>query len=557
MHSFKTSILQSGRLFPKTKLGPEQTIALSLLDATTLNFAHTCVVWLCEAPDRIRDDSFYLADHLRESLRITLDAYPQWCGQIYGITTLDGTTETFAAGRPRHTRRLGRFHVHYGTPQDPGVEFIVANSTATLDMLSPAYRMTDQPLWNRQNVSLKEFVPSTPLSKALQPVPVDKEGIPAPLLAVQMTSLACGGFILGVNSVHPMADVQSLVHFVKDWASVSRSVLSIEPLSVLRPQFKPELLDSLASGDIEADTPDSAIIKQAESMPLHRYDWWIPSPGCPWPIKVPDVLAGKEILPAGKPMPWSDWDVTQPVSHYVVHLNQYQVDLIVKCSKRSSDGPSTGTAPGRLSQHDAILAHIWSCINRARKLEQNNQPVHCNLVLGVRPAFKLSRSFMGSPVIMINIELPVVAVTATLKSSGNANTPVLQPIAQHIRQTISQVNQPALLAAHLHSLAYEDSPQRIWQAFLGRRHILVTTWARAGLYEVDFGLRSSPMIRYADGMVPDMDGNVLIKEAPPLRENTTDGDDSPRSWTRNGVDISLRLRTEDMNRLVNDPLLFP
>lgn len=83
---------------------------------------------------------------------------------------------------------------------------------------------------------------------------------------------------------------------------------------------------------------------------------------------------------------------------------------------------------------------------------------------------------------------------------------------------------------------------------MGRRHILVTTWARAGIYDVDFGLGSS--IRYVDGVVSDMDGTIVIKEAPPKAAVASS------SWTENGVDVSTRLRTEDMQLLLADPLLI-
>ncbi|EFR05475.1 transferase [Nannizzia gypsea CBS 118893] len=564
MAPFKTSILQSERLFPKTKLDSEQTIALSLLDATTVNFAPTCLSWLCEAPENTTGcgEDFSLADHLRQSLRVALDAYPQWSGQITAITTIDSTAgpsfpsaSSSSSSRP-HAQRFGRVHVHYGTSQDAGVEFTVADSTATLGALYPASRATDKPAWNRQEIPLDEFIPSIALSNALQPATESTSAddgrvvslLPPPLLVVQLTNLACGGFVLTVKCAHPLADIQSLVYFVKDWASVSRSVLSNTPCPALKPQFEPGLLDSLAAGDIDAIEADTAIIQKTKSMPLHRYDWWAPSPGAPWPVKVPDGLACKTISPAGKPMPWSEWNVAEPVSHYVVHFNRRQVEAVSRAATATGLSQGTGAVQTRTSQHDAILAHVWSCINRARKLEDDkgdNRPVHCDLVYGVRPAFKLDKSFMGSPIIMVNVEMSA------------SKPPALQAIAQRIRQTITDISQPDLLAAHLHSVAYEESPQRIWQAFLGRRHILVTTWARAGIYEVDFGFSSSsaPSIRYAEGVVPDMDGNVLIKEAPPLKK--TDLSDGRSSWTADGVDVSLRLRAEDMDRLLQDPLLFP
>ena len=146
---------------------------------------------------------------------------------------------------------------------------------------------------------------------------------------------------------------------------------------------------------------------------------------------------------------------------------------------------------------------------------------------------------------MLNIEMAASDV-ASAKSLGQ--------IARRIRETVSTVNVPQKLAAHLHSIAYEKSPQRIWQGFLGQRHIMVTTWARAGLYDVDFGLGSR--IRYADGVVPCVDGCILIVDAPPT-EPAHPSDAADQGWTSNGVDVTIPLRCEDMERLLQDTLLFP
>ena len=246
-------------------------------------------------------------------------------------------------------------------------------------------------------------------------------------------------------------------------------------------------------------------------------------------------------------MPWAEWDVKAPVSDYTIHLNTTQVNFLWNEATKGTDSDGT-----RISKHDAVLVHIWSCIVRARQLGKDDGPVHCDLVLGVRSAFKLGEDFMGSPIIMINIELPGSDVGYEQTSAGNASAAMV-PIARKIRHTISTLSDPANLADHLHSAAYEKSPQRIWHAFLGRRHILVTTWARAGIYDVDFGLGSR--IRYADGIMPNLDGDILIKEAPPSSGEFSSG--SRPSWTKNGVDISVHICTEDMERLLKDPLLLP
>ncbi|KAF7553399.1 hypothetical protein G7Z17_g3629 [Cylindrodendrum hubeiense] len=544
MASFDLSIVQSERLFPRTKQVEEQATALSLVDATTANFALTNAIWLFERPSRVDDKNFKLVDHLRESFRVALDAYPQWCGHLKAVTTTNGTVDDEAKHLPPHARRYGRIYAHYGTSEDSGVEFITAKSSATLDEIYSSSRTADQPLWDRQKVPLKDFVPPTSIASALRPNKPSEGGLRDPLLAIQITELSCGGFILAAKITHPLADISALIRFVKDWALVSGSTLAGEPEPSLVPVFDPLRLDASAAGDINADKPDATILQETESLPLHRYDWWAPSPNAPWPTSVPDVFEVEDLTPAGQVMPWSEWDVNAPVSDYLVHLSRDQVEFLHK--------EATAGGSSKCSQHDAVVAHIWSCIIRARNLGGDTGPVHCDLVYGLRPVLQLGDNFVGSPSIMINVEMSGVEVAATAESKGSVETLLLQPIAQRVRETIRKIGQPAQVAAFLHRLAYEKSPQRLWQAFLGRRHILVTSWVRAGIYEVDFGLGSR--IRYADDVVPNMDGVILIKEAPPSRDVSSA---SPQSWTENGVDVAIHICQDDMQRLLQDPLLLP
>lgn len=535
--------IQSDRLFPSSPFCREQTVALSLLDATTANFSATSAIWLYERPAQTPGNQLNLADHFRQSLRVALNAYPQWCGHLKSITTINETTLPLAP----HARRFGQVYVQYGTPNDPGVEFRTATSTATLDELYPTSRPINQPLWNREEGPLDVFLPASRLAHALHPVVVNNAGLPPPVLAIQLTSLACGGFVLAVKGAHPLADITSLVHFMKDWGRVSQSILlgNEVPTPVLAPVFEPGKLDALAAGNIDAASPDPNIMQQARSLPLHRYDWWVSLPGCPWSVKIPDVFHDQDLSPAGKPMPWDEWNVEARVSHHVVHLNHKQIESIWKKA-------TTGlTSNETISRHDAILAHIWSCIARARNLQDDPGSVHCDLVYGVRPALQLGPSFIGSPTLITNVGISGVDVAAGWKED------LLHPIAQRIRKTINQISQPTALAAHLHTLAYEKSPQRIWQTFLGRRHILVTTWARAGVYDIGFGLGES--IRYVDEVVPNMDGVIVIKEAPPKKaqDDTSRGNGSKRSWTDHGVDISVHVRDQEMERLLKDPYLLP
>lgn len=542
----QTTITQSERLFPQTKRTIERRTPLSLLDATTVDFPAACATWFFDCPEHTQSDEFNLSEHLRQSLRITLDAYPQWCGFLSIVNTISSTAALGEEHIPPHARRFGRVHVSYGTSQDPGIEYVVANSKASLETLFPASRTTSQPLWDRSKVPFHDFVPQTPLQNLFKPVVANDAGVLPPTMAVQLTTLACGGLVLTVKSAHPLADAQSLIHFVKDLASVSRSLVLGSELPLLQPYFQPDVLDSFAAGDINASTADPAIVGQAHRLPFHRYDWWTQTPNCDRPPRIPEAFQNEELTPAGRPIPWHEWDFKAPTSVYEVHLTSEQVEVLWQAANAESPDPSVQSA-GRISRHDAILAHLWSCVNRARQLDQDLGPVHCDLTYGQRPVLKLGEHFMGSPTLMMNIEMTGHEATASTGQPGS-----LRRMVQRIRATIDQVSRPDAVAAHLHSLAYEKSPQRIWQGFLGQRHFMVTTWSRAGLYEIDLGLGGG--VRYADGILPAMDGLVLIKEAPPSARGASS---KSRSWTDNGVDIVIGLRSEDMDRFLGDPQLLP
>jgi hypothetical protein len=517
----------------------ERAVPLSLLDATTANFGLTSAIWLLERPS-ISLFSDRLADHLETALAKTLFAYPQWCGYLKAILSIDSgnlppETESF----PAHAKRYGRLYVHYGTGTDPGVAFIEATSTATVDALYNAASPKRRPVWNRQEdeATLSQFVPQTSIAHALEPDEKDTNGLCKPIFAIQYTKLACGGLVLAAKIAHPLADITALTRFVRDWADVSLAMLSDSQFPFLEPIFEPSRLDACAAGNINANVADLATIEDALALPLHRYDWWA-SPRKP-PLAFP-----QDLPPAGKRMPWSEWDTKAQVEQYTVHFTRPQIDSLWQSATQDTLRASSDL---RISKHDALLAHVWSCVVRARGLQEDRDFVHCDLVLGTRPAFKLDTSFVGSPTMMLNIEMP---------ASHVASAQNLGLVARRIRETLSTVNDPKRLAAHLHSIAFEASPQRIWQAFLGSRHILVTTWARAGLYDVDFGFGSR--IRYADGVVPCLDGCVLIvdsaptRSAPPPHPATRS---TQREWTENGVDVTIPLRREDMYRLLED--LFP
>ncbi|EMD67086.1 hypothetical protein GGP41_007019 [Bipolaris sorokiniana] len=530
------NIVRVHRILPDQPASRESTYPLSLLDATTANFGLTSAIWLLERPNGwlVPKD---LTGHLRVAFRATLNAYPQWCGFLKSISTIDSNESTPETARfPTHARRYGRVYVHYGTSADPGVEFVEATSLATVDSLYSVQSAKRRPIWNRleDRVTLSHFVPQTAVINALRPNEKDANGLYKPCMAVQLTHLACGGFMIAAKIAHPLADITALTRFAQHWASNSRAMVSKMPFPASSSFFQPDLLDGCAAGDINASEANPTIMEDALALPLHRYDWWAPPMKAPSPFPV-------GLPPAGKSLPWAEWNTEAKVEQYTIHFSQKQIEFLWHSATQDSSITPSGS---KISKHDALLAHIWSCVVRARGLQEDQGPVHCDLVLGTRPVLNLDAGFIGSPTMMLNIESTASQVATT--SFGQT--------AQRIRETLTTVNDAQRLAAHLHSIAYEKSPQRIWQGFLGQRHIMVTTWARAGIYKVDFGFGS--LIRYADGIVPCLDGCILINDAPPM-DSTLSSNTCPRTWTDNGVDVTLPLLPKDMKHLLQDPLLLP
>ena len=580
----KLTISKTERIFPSNHdvTSVERVVPLSLLDATTSNFGLTSAIWLFASPATPTQDNGAHMDfkiittYLRQCLGMALNSYPQWCGQVKAITTLIETelpSET--SNFPHHARRFGRLYTHFNTPDDPGVELISATSSLTVESL---YQSDRTPIWidGATSPSLKALSPSAHFAKMLTPHNFTHKGVINPVLAIQITELSSkgggrGDFVLAVKAAHPMADITAMVQFVKHWATLTQSTLSpsnpMVPLSA-EPVFDPSLLDSQAAGNINADKPSPSIITDAKTPPFHRFDTWIPGTNYPedWPSHVPPAfkpqLTQGRLKPTGTPMPWSEWDVTAPVSTAVLHFTREQVNFLYqKATTRPPPQPTLKT-----SKHDALLSHIWTRIVSARNLHPNDHnPIHCNLVLGVRPALNLPPTFQGSPIVMVNIASTPSQILADRNPSPTTPNTTTQT-TNLIRSTISNITtNKTLLHTHLHNLAYETSPQRIWQAFLGNRHIIVTTWAKAGIYDVDFGLGHGPA-RYADGDLPVADGFVLIKEAPPSPRfeggKELVGGSGPvvvssSSWTGKGVDVTVNLKAGDMERLLGDELLLP
>ncbi|CAK5268331.1 unnamed protein product [Mycena citricolor] len=504
------NIASSIRVFP-TKPHEPRTVPLSILDAHVGDFAPAAAAWVYEASPQT--DRAFAADRLRESLARTLDVYPQLSGQLDFTTYVRGGD---------HTTRSRRMQVSYGGGPDPGVEFVVADSESDLQSILPANGPTSAEMLDSSTFSQLPLLPKSPALASH--TTAEFQGLPC--LIIQLTRFRCGGVILTLKASHPLADAQTLCTFARDWAAINRAVLEEKPVPAFSRPFCPGELDSRAVADIDALHPNPSVLEISHQLPVHWYDWWAPSSGGPgWAAssaRIPDHLTS---LPPDmtfeNPMPWKDWDMTLSIQNVILQFSREEVDKIWAAAASDLDAASP-----RISRLDALQAHLWRILIRAYE-PTSDEVFHMHLTLGLRDRLQpaLGSDFLGSPIVLAR---------ASASSSDS-----LPSLARSIRRTVAQFT-PARAAALLHDMACSIDSRRFWGGFIGRRNLIITSWVRLGVYEIDFG---SGRPRFVHALMPFMEGVVQIMESP-----QTTGVEGP--WYADGVNISLMLPTDIVAKLV-------
>ncbi|CRK41700.1 Acyltransferase AFT15-1 like protein [Verticillium longisporum] len=467
------------RLFPSTP-GPPTTTALSILDNTVARFSPTGAIWVFDTYPSLPRQAFL--SQLQTSFTKALSSFPHFAGQLHWDTS---------------TRRFNRAAVTCGSPSDPGVEYTVVASSRDVSIPKGT-------IWEGTFPQDALLASQTPL--ALHDLKT-ADGLPA--MIVQITLLP-QGYAVAVKLAHPLADAHTLLLFMRHWSAAHAA----RPPPTT-PAFAPRRLDEHAAGP--TSERDDALTAQARALPLHRFDWWATDAPAYPPFLAPTTANSRptaESLLAAKEEalrkdlqipPWATWDLLRPVKHAVLHFADAALGAL------RVDGAS------RL---DALLAHVWARIVRARGLV--DEDVFLDVTLGVRARTEppLGDDFVGSPLVLAHVGLAAREVVA-----GSA------AVAAEIRRCLQRFT-PDAVGAVLHDAKWEVSPQRIWQAFLGERHVLVTAWLRIGVYEVElFGARPA----WVHSVMPRMDGCVQVMEG---REG--------------GMDVSVYLEAQAMDRLLAD-----
>ncbi|KAH6691273.1 transferase family-domain-containing protein [Plectosphaerella plurivora] len=514
-----SQILASKQLRPSAQPTGPVSVPLSILDAGCARLATAGAIWTFDAPAAADQD--VLVNRLEASFVTTLNDFPHWAGQLHWTPCRQGGL---------HTERFNRPMITYGSPHDPGVEWNVVRLSRRAGEVAPeaATRAAGSQVWVANDFPQAELIASK-TSLALQDLKTYQD---MPSMLVQVSLFEDGGFAVAIKMSHALADASALLTFMHRWAANCRSLFGTGSEALDPPVFDPQLLDSKAAGTM--DTQDPALVAAARSLPLHRFDWWAteakgyPSFLAPTTENSrpsdPSLLEAAKNEPSSEP-PWETWNMMAPVTHAVIHFSGPQVEAI--------RGLARPTAP-KCSRLDALLAHVWSGINRARGLADDDDDVFLNVTLGIRSRVSppLPDTFLGSPLILSHIASRGREASAS-DSSG------LGTLAARVRACL-EVFTPDAVSAVLHEAIHTVSPQRLWRAFLGQRHVIVTSWLRLGVNEVDFiGNGTTP--RYAHPIMPYMDGCMQVMDSA-----AGDG----------GMDVSLYLESGAMTRLLEDDSLL-
>lgn len=504
------------RIFPTISNKHETTTPLSILDASVAKFAACSAIWFFDAEPLVDAREPALFRSLELSFRETLSRWPHWSGQLRWAVETDGLS----------TPHLGRPVITYGGNSDVGVDWTVATCDTELSSMIPSReaRTTTDRVWKATNLPCEL---QTASKLAFSDDLANFKGLPG--LAVQLTAFECGGWSVHVKLTHCLSDAQSLLTFMHAWAAQSRKSESI----LSQPVFDPEMLNRHAGA---LERPDPEMVAKARALPMHRFDWWATdAPGYPdWALPssaatMPtlDVLETQQLKlsPSTHP-PWPTWNISLPVEHVQITFSAAEVSRMKDAARHTLPAH---LSEQRISRLDSLLSHVWMLINRARGRTEDN--VYLDITLGLRNRLSppLASGFVGSPLLLSHI----------VKAGVDASAGPIGHIAGEIRSSLARFT-PESVSAYIHDAALEVSPQRLWQAFLGSQHTLVTSWTQMKAYEVHFGSSDATIqARYVQGVMPRMDGLVQVMDL---------GDSG-------AFDISLNLEKNAMLRLLKDPQL--
>ncbi|XP_021858544.1 spermidine hydroxycinnamoyl transferase-like [Spinacia oleracea] len=319
------------------------------------------------------------------------------------------------------------------------------------------------------SINLSDFASKTNLFENLVPfVDYNKPIHELPLVSGQITKFRCGGICLGVNISHILADGQSALHFMSEWARLARD----EPLE-MAPYFNPNIL-------------------RAQELPMTL----APS-NMHTEFITPPLLIGQQ----------NNLDERRKITTVaILSLSKYHVESLKKVANEGPNGPNTYN----YTRYEVVTSHIWRSACKARE-HHREQPTCLGFSVDVRNRLHppLPPNYFGNAI------LDVVASSR----SGDIITLPLGFTCARIREAIDKFDDQYIWSninfwkslidfspfQDFHSRKSKDAP------FYGKPNLGVISWLTLPIYGLDFGWGTEI---YMGPGAHDSDGDCIMLPGP-------------------------------------------
>ncbi|GER45801.1 HXXXD-type acyl-transferase family protein, partial [Striga asiatica] len=302
-----------------------------------------------------------------------------------------------------------------------------------------------------------------------------------PLVVAQLTRFRCGGAALGLGISHVMADGPSALHFVDEWAKISRAAAE----AVAPPFLDRRVLES-------AEPPSSAFDATA--------------------LRPPPTLLGEADPLAQK---------SKPIAASLLRLTRLQIESLRNQASAAASGGDVGRG---FSRFEAVAAHIWRCTSKARG-HAADQPTSLHFVADFRSKMNppLPKNYFGNA---------LIRVEATDKS-GSLLSGSLGAACRKIREAVGKVTDESVRSyldflkglPDVGRFRTLDNNGRPKGDFYGNPNLAIISWTGLPLYGADFGwgkeIHMGPGPMGFDGktfIIPSRDGDGSFNIAIWLQE---------------------------------------
>ncbi|CAG8816918.1 39386_t:CDS:2, partial [Gigaspora margarita] len=312
---------------------------------------------------------------------------------------------------------------------------------------------------------------------ALAPSPIPNKIDPI-LFIAQHTTFADGSVALGASMHHQIADGFGFYTFMKNWGRRAR----LE--------------------QIDPPIHDRSLLKASGNPPTHVPHEYI--------IMKPKFEKASNIQQS---------PTTLSLTTKIFHFSKDNL-------RRLLDYYSVGISNGNwISTNDALVAHIWRTITRARKIDLNAE-VFCGVAINGRDKLipPISKNYYGN--VTFNA-FPKMVVSQLINGSSSS-------VALQIRKAITDMNNSRIRSTIDWIEQQPDKSLIVPNFFFNSKDIVVTNWSKCQEHNlIDFG-----------------DGTPIKQRL--KREMEKDGVSVVFS-TENGVDVYICLQNEIFEILEHDP----